>query len=131
MRDMTDPQPSLDVLVATDGSERALEAARRAVELLRPGARITLTMVIPGQEDPMETAGGFEGPTITEEEAEEEFAEAANAGASVLAGAAEAVESVAQAAHDEVATRLIPADADLGAAIVDAATEMHADVIVV
>ena len=60
----------MNVLIATDGSEPALDAAHRSLTLLRDGARISLVMVIPDKEDPMATAGGFEGPVITEEEAE-------------------------------------------------------------
>ena len=66
----------MNVLIATDGSEPALDAAHRSLTLLRDGARISLVMVIPDKEDPMATAGGFEGPVITEEEAEAAFAAA-------------------------------------------------------
>ena len=44
----------MNILVATDGSESAIDAARRSMDLLRPGAHVVLVMVIPEYEDPME-----------------------------------------------------------------------------
>jgi nucleotide-binding universal stress UspA family protein len=32
----------MNILVATDGSEAALDAARRSIDLLRPGAHVVL-----------------------------------------------------------------------------------------
>jgi len=58
------------VLVATDGSEASLEAARAAVGLF-PDGEFLLVTVIGEQEDPMADAGGFEGPAMNEEEARE------------------------------------------------------------
>src|SRR6478735_3109191 len=69
----TTGEEQMKVLVATDGSEAALDAAHRAVDLLRAGAEIALVTVIPGYEDPMESAGGIEGPDATEEEAEQDY----------------------------------------------------------
>lgn len=54
------------VVVATDGSEAAIDAAHRSIELLRPGAEVILVMVIPEKEDPMDDAGGIEGPVISD-----------------------------------------------------------------
>jgi nucleotide-binding universal stress UspA family protein len=42
----------MNIVVATDGSESAIDAARRSMELLRPGAHVVLVMVIPAFEDP-------------------------------------------------------------------------------
>lgn len=47
----------MNILVATDGSESAIDAARRAMDLLRPGAHVVLVAVIPEYEDPMSDAG--------------------------------------------------------------------------
>ena len=59
------------VLVATDGSEASLEAARAAVTLF-PDGEFLLVTVIDEQEDPMADAGGFEGPAMNEDEARDE-----------------------------------------------------------
>jgi len=120
----------LKVLVATDGSEAAIEAAHRAIEMLRPEAEIHFVMVIPEKEDPMDTAGGFEGPAITEEEAEEDFEAAAVAGTIALERTVAAVADTAPAGA-AVDTQLVPADADPGHAIVEVAADMQADLVVV
>ena len=57
------------VMVATDGSEASLTAARVASELFA-GADFVLVTVIGEQEDPMADAGGFEGPAMNEQEAQ-------------------------------------------------------------
>ena len=57
---------SIKVIMATDGSQAAIDAARRSMDLLRPHAHVAVVMVIPEYEDPQEDAGGFEGPVITE-----------------------------------------------------------------
>jgi len=57
------------VLIATDGSELAVHAARRAVELLGSPAEVVVLSVVgdvPGDE-----AGGFEGPVESPEEQEQ------------------------------------------------------------
>ena len=58
---------SIKIIMATDGSEAAIDAARRSMDLLRPHAHVAVVMVIPEHEDPMEDAGGIEGPVITDE----------------------------------------------------------------
>ncbi len=114
----------MNVLIATDGSEAAVEAAHRAVELLRPGARVALAMVVPSKQDPMLDAGGFEGPVMTDEEAEEEW-EANKSGAET--------ELAKEAAGSElpVETEVIADDGGAGPGIVKAAKDLPADVIVV
>lgn len=114
----------MKVLVATDGSDAAIEAAHRAIELLRPGAQILLVTVIPDREDPMDTAGGFEGPALTEEEAEEDFVEATEEGRDALARTAAAVSG-------DVEVRLVPADEEPGHAIVKIAEDLAPDLLVV
>jgi nucleotide-binding universal stress UspA family protein len=56
-------------MIATDGSEASLTAARVASEVFA-GAEFLLVTVIDELEDPMADAGGFEGPATNEEEAE-------------------------------------------------------------
>jgi len=114
----------MQVLVATDGSDAAIAAAQRAITLLRPGAEILLVTIIPEMEDPMETAGGFEGPTLTEEEADQEFGEAAEAGTRAL-------ERTAAALGGHVDVRLVPLDEEPGHAIVDVARRSQPDLLVI
>lgn len=62
----------MKALLATDGSPGAIEAAHEVLGLLHPDVTIDVVTVIPETEDPMDMAGGFEGPLITAEEADEE-----------------------------------------------------------
>ena len=68
----------MHALVATDGSDQSLRAARRAGELLRSADQLTLLTVV--TEVPGDDAGGFEGSVYTPDEMErvwnEEMAEA-------------------------------------------------------
>ena len=57
------------VLIATDGSEVAIDAARQAPALLAADATFALVTAVAPIADPEEDAGGFEGPVITPEEA--------------------------------------------------------------
>jgi nucleotide-binding universal stress UspA family protein len=59
----------MNVLIATDGSEAAVAAARSGLTLFPSDAHVTLVTVVPPEEDPLAMAGGFEGPLMTEEEA--------------------------------------------------------------
>ena len=78
---------STRVLVATDGSDASLAAARRAAALF-PDGDFLLVTVIDELEDPMADAGGFEGPVMDEKEAEEDHrAEVVEAQAALAATA--------------------------------------------
>jgi nucleotide-binding universal stress UspA family protein len=55
-------------LVATDGSEQSIRAARRAADLLRPADQVTLLTVV--TEVPGDDAGGIEGSVYTPDEME-------------------------------------------------------------
>ncbi len=114
----------MNIVVATDGSEAAIDAARRSMGLLRPGAHITLVMIIPEYEDPMEDAGGIEGPGISPERAERDWKRATAEGQSAL-------DRTAAVLGPDVEVRLVPDDQATGAAIVRVAHEMNADVLVV
>ena len=81
-------------------------------------------MVIPEKEDPLEDAGGIEGPLITPEEADKDWEEAVRLGQAAL-------ERTAQAVGPTVDVRLVPADGGTGAGIVKIAEDMKADVLVV
>ena len=114
----------MKVIVATDGTEAAIDAAHRAIELFRPEAEIVLVTVVLDWEDPMASAGGFEGPVQTEEEADEEYAEQVAAGNAAL-------EHTASAVGDRVEVKLISADENPGPAIVHLAEQLQPDVIVI
>jgi len=58
-------------LLATDGSPPAIEAAHKVLGLLHPNVEIDVITVIAETEDPMDMAGGFEGPLTTVEEADQ------------------------------------------------------------
>ena len=59
----------MHVLVATDGSDVALDAARQGMALVAAPERITLLSVIGNL--PADTGGGIEGPVYTPEQEEE------------------------------------------------------------
>jgi nucleotide-binding universal stress UspA family protein len=110
-------------LIATDGTAQAVEAAHAAVHLLNPDMTYEIVRVIPETEDPNETAGGFEGPLITEEEAAERHqrdeAQAQADLASTLA------------ATGETATIKVIEGNDPGREVCDLAAATGADVLVV
>lgn len=113
----------MKVLVATDGTETAIEAARAALGLLREDTEIVLVTVIRDYEDPMETAGGFEGPLLTPEEAEAEFRRQQEDGQAALERTRTALGGTAE-------VRLVPTDTEPAGAIVQVANELHPDLIV-
>jgi nucleotide-binding universal stress UspA family protein len=115
---------SLKILIATDGSEAAIEAARRSMDLLRPHAHVAVVTVIPEYEDPMEDAGGIEGPGITYKQADKDWNKSTAAGQSAL-------DRTAAVLGPDVEVRLVPDDESTGAAVVKVAQEMHADVLVI
>src|SRR6188472_4157912 len=59
---------SMHVLIATDGSQLSIEAARRGVALLGAATSITLLTVL--TEVPGDDAGGFEGSVYLPEQQE-------------------------------------------------------------
>ncbi|MCU1351426.1 MAG: hypothetical protein JWM05_635 [Acidimicrobiales bacterium] len=113
----------MNVIIATDGSDGAIAAARAAFELLRPDAEVLLVAVIPDRVDPLEEAGGIEGPVLTEEEADQQWQAAVAAGSGALARTAQAVEPV-------VRTVLLPSSEPAGRALVQLATEQQPDVLI-
>ena len=71
-------------LIATDGSPAAIAAAHDAVSLLHPDMELDIVSVIPYPEDPMDVAGGIEGPVVSQEEADAEERAAVAVGRSAL-----------------------------------------------
>jgi nucleotide-binding universal stress UspA family protein len=114
----------MNILVATDGSESAIEAARRSMDLLRPGAHVVLVAVIPEYEDPMSDAGGIEGPGISYKQADKDWKQATDEGKAAL-------DRTAKALGTEAEVRLVPDDEKAGPVIVRVANDMNADVLVV
>lgn len=114
----------MNIVVATDGSEAAIGAARRSMDLLRPGTHVTVVTIVPEHEDPMEDAGGIEGPGITPEQAERDWQKATTEGQLAL-------DRTASVLGPDAQVRLVADDETTGAAIVRVAHEMEADVLVV
>lgn len=117
----------MKVMIATDGTETAIEAARRAVVLLHPDARIELVTVVAARPDPMADAGGLAGPVITEEQADDEWHEATKAGRAALLRTMDALEGT-DARIDE--TRIIPSEAPAERALVTLVREERPDLLV-
>jgi nucleotide-binding universal stress UspA family protein len=114
----------MNILVATNGSESAIAAARQAIDLLRADAHIVLLTVVLEYQDPQEDAGGLEGPVISDEEAEKDFEDRTAAGQAAL-------QRTASALGSDVEVRLVSGGEESGAAIDRVASEIHADVLVV
>ena len=57
----------MHVLIATDGSDVSISAARAGCALLGPAEKVTLLSVMT-EGDPGDDAGGFEGPVLNEAE---------------------------------------------------------------
>ena len=113
----------MKVMVATDGSADAIEAARVAMALLRDCAEIVLVTVVQDYENPLELAGGFEGPLVSPEEAEAEFQRQLSDGQSAL-------ERTQAALGRDAEVRLIPTESNPGQVIVEMANEIGPDLIV-
>lgn len=114
----------MQVVIATDGSDAALAAAHAAVRLLREDATIAVVAVVPEREDPMATAGGIEGPALTEEEADEDARAAVAAGRDAVARTVAEVPGAAQAV-------VVPSDARTDAALEEICLQQGADVLVI
>lgn len=114
----------MKVVLATDGSEAALTAAHEAVGLLRPGAEVIVVAVVPDREDPMETAGGIEGPLLTEEQADADAAAALHEGT-------EAVRRTARVTPAVTRTEVVPSHSRTEDALADIVRREGADLLVV
>lgn len=113
----------MKALIATDGTKAAVDAAQEAVRLLHPDVTYEIVRVIPQEEDPNETAGGFEGPLITEEEAAERHERDEEQARADLA--------TTLAATGESATVTVVEGNDAGREVCDLAAARGADVLVV
>ena len=111
----------MHVLVATDGSQLSIDAARRASELLRGADHVTLLSVI--TEVPGDDAGGFEGSVYSAEEQEAVWN-------SELAEAGEEIERTAAALSSKRIEKRVEVG-DVANTVCHTAEKVGADVIVV
>ena len=113
----------MKVLLATDGTPGSIEAAHEVLRLLHPDVELDVVTVIPETEDPMAMAGGFEGPLVTEEEAEAEHRRDEAEGRA-------AIESTLAAVGAQAESEMIESS-DPGRAICDLAAQRGVDLLVV
>ena len=113
----------LKVMIATDGSDASIEAATRAVDLLHPDARIELVTVIDARHDPMEDAGGIEGPVETEAQADQAWERSVADGRDALARTAGAL-------GQDSDQRLLPTRTTVDRALRDLVAETQPDLLV-
>ncbi|MFM7068410.1 MAG: universal stress protein [Actinomycetes bacterium] len=114
----------MHALIATDGSDISLEAARRGVAVLRPD-RVTLLTVADTSIADDSGAGGIEGGLLSAEESE-------RARASILGeGDRELDTTAAELGLDPAVMDRRLVEGPAGLMICRTATELHADVIVV
>jgi nucleotide-binding universal stress UspA family protein len=121
---MGDETGPLRVVVGIDGSEASNRAAERAAAVF-PDAEFTLVAVIDAIEDPEADAGGFEGPVMTEQEAQDEYRERRVGAVGALAAAARIFDG--RPVHEEV----VEGDGHVGSHLCDKADELGAAVLVV
>jgi nucleotide-binding universal stress UspA family protein len=114
----------MKIVIGTDGSATATNAARTAARLFGSDAELVLVEVVPEYHDPMEEAGGIEGPLITPEEAESQWNES-------VAEAGGDLATTARATDPSVATMIVPSDQATGEALAEIARDQGADVLVV
>jgi nucleotide-binding universal stress UspA family protein len=111
----------MHVLIATDGSDASIEAARRAAQLLRPADHVTLLSVL--TEVPGDDAGGFEGSVYSAGEQEALWKQE-------LAEAGEELERTAAALTSTAVDKRIEVG-DVSGTICKVAADLNVDVIVV
>jgi len=110
------------VVLGTDGSDIALNAAKRARDLLRDDAELVLVSVVPDTSTDT-GAGGIEGPDATPEELDAMERETHLAAETALTETAAALDLVGATHH--------VAEGEPGPALCNAATDLGADLIVV
>ncbi len=114
----------MKVMIATDGTATSIGAAREALRLLHPDARIELVTIVPARTDVEADAGGIEGPLLTPEEADREWEQAVAAGHHALQRTIdELAERVAEA-------RVVESDESVDRALVRLVEAEHPDLLV-
>lgn len=114
----------MHALIATDGSEVSIDAARRGVALLRP-TKVTLLTVADTSVAEDSGAGGFEGALLSPTEADEARSAILDEGDDELAA------TIAAIAIDPAIVERRLVEGASGQTIVHVADEVRADVIVV
>ena len=115
------------LVVATDGSDLALQAAVRGLSLTRPVEEVVVVsaidLMVPGED-----ATGHAGPTITPELAETANREAKQNGQAAVTAVVEAVTKLGYA-PEQVVTRLV--DGGAGPSLCRVAGEVHASALII
>jgi nucleotide-binding universal stress UspA family protein len=112
------------VIVASDGSPLALQAAARGLAVLRPADEVVVAVAIRALDDSLALDGsGHAGATFTEAELRAQQAAAKAEGEAIVA------DTVAALGSAPVSTRLVEGDA--GSALCALAAELGADAIVI
>jgi nucleotide-binding universal stress UspA family protein len=116
----------MKVMIATDGSEASVEAARRGISFFEAGEpEVTLLTVVPPTIEPLMDATGFAGPVVTPGEID--AIKAANE--RHARAALEATDAALHEAPEHVHHEIVPGT-DIGHAICQAAEQDGSDVIV-
>jgi nucleotide-binding universal stress UspA family protein len=119
------------VIVATDGSDASLLAAHEAAGLIPAQAELSLVIVVDEVQDPMADAGGFEGPTITEREAQDDYrksmvdAEGALARSATAFGPRPIQQRIVERSDESVGARLCSLVAEEDAAMIVVGSHGH------
>ena len=92
--------------------------------MLRPDAEFVVVSIVPDRYDPWMDAGGFEGPVLTEDEADEEYDEAVEDGR-------EAVERTRAVGPAGAEGEVLVSEAGAGWGLVEAARNENVDLLVV
>ena len=121
----------LRVIIATDGSAASSVAAHEAARLLPADSDLSLVIVIDPPEDPMEDAGGFEGPVLSEDEARDQYRESMVEAEGALARSARAFGSrpirqrIVERSGESVGARICSFAADEDAAMIVVGSHGH------
>jgi nucleotide-binding universal stress UspA family protein len=117
----------MKIMIATDGSEASIEAARRGIALLgdQPHTDVTLLTVVPPAIEPLMDSTGFAGPVVTPTEVEEIQRSNDERAHIALAATDAALTERGEHTHQEIVM-----GTDVGHAVVRAAEREGADVIV-
>ncbi len=114
-------------MIATDGSENSIEAARRGLRLLgdQPHDDVTLLTVVPPAIEPLMDSTGFAGPVVTPSEVEQIQKSNDERAHVALSATNAALTEQGEHTHQEIVM-----GTDVGHAVVTAAKRENVDVIV-
>jgi nucleotide-binding universal stress UspA family protein len=115
------------LIVATDGSDLAFQAALAGLSLTRPADKLLVVSAV-DLIDPGEDATGHAGPTITYEHAEAANREAKTQGQAAVVAIADAIRDLGYA-PEQVETRLV--EGGPGPALCRLASEVDASAVII